>query len=86
MAYGARSVKYEVERNVVSLLSNAQQFYGFPRGAFLQLYVDYGDEVSADTVSTVTRQPQIRLRIKKSDSVEFTDVVSPVQQFLLPNQ
>lgn len=82
IAYGARSVKYEVERNVVSLLSNAQQFYGFPRGSSLQLYVDYGDGDSADAVSAAARQPQIRLRIKSGDSIEFTEVTSPVRRLL----
>lgn len=78
VAYGARSIKYEVERNVVSLLSNAQQFFGFPRGALLQLYVDYGDGSSSETA----RQPQIRLRIKTKDSVEFTELTSPVPHLL----
>ncbi len=82
VAYGARSVKYEVERNVVSLLSNTQQFYGFPPGALLQLYVDYGDGTSSDAVSAAARQPQIRLRIKSNDSIEFTEIVSPVRQLL----
>lgn len=78
VAYGARSVKYEVEREVVSLLSNSQQFYGFPRGAMLQLYVDYG----ADGSSTAARLPQIRLRIRNKDSVEFTEFSS--MRHLLP--
>ncbi|XP_057377244.1 mitochondrial disaggregase-like isoform X4 [Daphnia carinata] len=78
VAYGARSIKYEVERNVVSLLSNSQQFYGFPRGALLQLYVSYGDGSSSETA----RQPEIRLRIKTKDSVEFTELASPVRDLL----
>lgn len=82
IAYGARSVKYEVERKVVSLLSNAQQFYGFPRGASLQLYVDYGDGDSVDAVKVTARQPQIRLRIKSGDSIDFTEIASPVQHLL----
>lgn len=81
VAYGARSVKYEVERNVVSLLSNAQIFYGFPRGALLQLYVDYGDGESANALSAAARQPQIRLRIKNKDSQEFTEMTPPLRSF-----
>ena len=85
IAYGARSVKYEVERNVVSLLSNAQIFYGFPRGALLQLYVDYGDGESANAVSAAARQPQIRLRIKSKDSQEFTEMTPPLRTFYEAN-
>lgn len=76
VAYGARSVKYEVERNVVSLLSNTQQFYGFPQGAALQLYVDYEDKNA-----TKSPQPEIRLRIKYKGSNEFTEIISPLKQF-----
>lgn len=75
VAYGARSVKYEVERNVVSLLSNTQQFYGFPQGAALQLYVDYEDR------NAISPQPEIRLRIKYKGSDEFTEIVSPLKKF-----
>jgi len=76
VAYGARSVKYEVERNVVSLLSNTQQFYGFPQGAALQLYVDYEDRNTSKSP-----QPEIRLRIKYKGSDEFTEIISPLKQF-----
>jgi ATP-dependent Clp protease ATP-binding subunit ClpB len=79
VAYGARSVKYEVEREVVSLLSNSQQFHGFPRGALLQLYVDYGGNGSS---TDSARNPQIRLRIKNKDSVEFTEFSSSVRHLL----
>ena len=70
VAYGARSVKHEVERNVVSLLANTHQFHGFPRGAHLHLYVDFGN--CADGTS----RPQIRLRIKHKDSEEFKEFTS----------
>ena len=66
----------------MSLLANAQQFHGFPQGAFLQLFVDYGDGASPDAVSTLARQPQIRLRIKSKDSPEFTEISSSVQNLL----
>ena len=66
----------------MDLLSNAQQFYGFPKGSLLQLYVDYGDGTSADAVCPSARQPQIRLRIKSNDSIEFTEIISPFRQLL----
>ena len=74
VAYGARSVKHEVERKVVSLLANAQLFHGFPRNSLLQLYVDYvlGTDGS-------TNNPQIRLRIKPEGSQEFTEISTIVQ-------
>lgn len=65
VAYGARSVKHEVERNVVSLLSNAHHFHGLPTGADLHLYVDY---------RTDGRPPQIRLRIKARGDKEFSEM------------
>ena len=74
VAYGARSVKHEVERKVVSLLANAQLFHGFPRNSLLQLYVDY-----VPTSDATTKIPQIRLKIKPEGSQEFTDISSIVQ-------
>ena len=70
VAYGARSIKHEVERHVVTLLANTQQFYGFPRDAVLHLYVDYVN------FSNGTTQPEIRLRIKRQGSEEFTELAT----------
>lgn len=81
VAYGARSIKYEVERNVVSLLSNTQQFYGFPRDALLQLYVHYSGKGDDKADNEAAHQPEIRLRIKSKDSPEFTEIASPLRPF-----
>ena len=70
-----------MERNVVSLLSNTHQFYGFPRDALLQLYVHYSGGKSDATDDDVGHQPQIRLRIKSKDSAEFTEIASPLRPF-----
>ena len=67
MAYGARSVKHEVERVVVSQLANIQHFSGFPQGAHLNLYVDCEQCEQRD-------QPKIRLRMKRQGSQEFVQL------------
>jgi len=62
----------------VSLLSNAQQLYGFPKGASLQLYVRVkrGNNAPGTSEDDPVQQPQIRLRMKTKDSPVFKDIPS----------
>ncbi|KAK9508951.1 hypothetical protein O3M35_006380 [Rhynocoris fuscipes] len=69
--YGARSIKYEVERRVVNKLAAAQEQGILPPKSKVQLVVLWPD--SDDPLS----EPSIILRIKPKGGDSFTDILSP---------
>lgn len=81
--YGARSIKYEVERRVVNLLAAAHESGFIEDGCTVQLVVntnsfqDTTTTVDAEeTVSTSASTPSatIRLRVKKSGKQDYCNV------------
>ncbi|KAI5712785.1 hypothetical protein M8J76_010766 [Diaphorina citri] len=69
--YGARSIKHEVERQVVSQLAAAHEKSVIGKGSFVRLYVQWSKEVSEDSA----KGGIIKLKVKKKGMKDFIDVV-----------
>ena len=69
--YGARSIKHEVERRVVTQLALAHENGQLAKGSTVRLLVDdnFGDGES---------NPKLRLRIRKNVEEDFEDLQEPL--------
>ncbi|KAL1116184.1 hypothetical protein AAG570_005679, partial [Ranatra chinensis] len=70
MHYGARSIKHEVERRVISQLAAAQEAGLLTPGSTVHLAVDW------PTMDTDNSEPTIKLKLKKKGVKEFIDLES----------
>ena len=69
MYYGARSIKHEVERRVVTQLALAHETDQLTRGSKVRLtVVNFESE---------DHEPTLRMTIKKSDKEDFVDLAEP---------
>lgn len=69
--YGARSIKHEVERQVVSQLAAAHENSVIGKGCSVRLYVQWSKEISEDS----SKAGVIKLKVKRSGMKEFSDIV-----------
>ena len=64
--YGARSIKHEVERRVVTQLALAHETGQLTKGASVKILIDnFGDE---------TTLPRLKLSIRKTAQEDFVDL------------
>ncbi|XP_014291431.1 mitochondrial disaggregase [Halyomorpha halys] len=76
MHYGARSIKYEVERRVVSKLAAAQEAGVLKPGCSVHLVVHWPDQNEAQS------EPSIKLRLQPKGMKDFVDIegASPLKK------
>jgi len=68
--YGARSIKHEVERRVVTQLALAHETGQLTKGSTVRLLVDnFGDENTL---------PRLKLSIRKTAKEDFVDLNDPL--------
>lgn len=68
--YGARSIKHEVERQVVSQLAAAHEKSVIGKGCSVRLYVQWSKEISEDS----SKAGVIKLKVKRNGMKDFIDI------------
>lgn len=69
--YGARSIKHEVERQVVSQLAAAHEKSVIGKGSSVKLYVQWSKNITQDSAKAGI----IKMRVRKNGMKDFTDLV-----------
>ncbi|XP_060532006.1 mitochondrial disaggregase-like isoform X2 [Cylas formicarius] len=69
VCYGARSIKYEVERRVVNQLASAYERGYIDKGSVVQIVAGWPDNCDS---------PEIKLRVKKSGVKDYVEIQSNV--------